>query len=81
MKIRYEHRPGLFGLAAIASGCAAKNRETQTRGLLTARAGENHKHSESQSATENSNPSNTSGRLRETSRSGITYQSRKCLRH
>jgi hypothetical protein len=84
MKTRYEHRPGLFGLVSIAAGCAAKNRETQTRGLLTAPAGENYKHSESQSepaTTENSNPSNSSGPLRETRRSGITYQSRKCLKH
>jgi hypothetical protein len=49
MKTRYEHRPGLFGLASIAAGCAAKNRETQTRGLLSAPARENHKQSESQS--------------------------------
>ncbi len=27
MKKKYEHRPGLFGLASIAAGCAAKNRE------------------------------------------------------
>jgi hypothetical protein len=49
MKTRYEHRPGLFGVAAITAGCAAKNRKTQTQGLLTAPARENHKHSESQS--------------------------------
>jgi len=49
MKTRYEHRPGLFGLASIAAGCAAKNRKTQTQGLLTAPTGENYKHSESQS--------------------------------
>jgi hypothetical protein len=49
MKTQYEHRPGLFGLASIAAGCAAKNRETQTQGRLTTPARENHKHSESQS--------------------------------
>lgn len=27
MKKTYQHRPGLFGLASIAAGCAAKNRE------------------------------------------------------
>ena len=67
MKTRYEHRPGLFGLASIAAGCAAKNRETQTQGRLTAPAGENHKQSESQSepaTTENSNPSNSSDPLK-----------------
>ena len=82
MKTRYEHRPGLFGLASIAAGCAAKNRETQTQGRLTAPAGENHKQSESQSepaTTENSNPSNSSGPLRGTCRLGITYQSRIVL--
>ena len=64
MKTRYEHRPGLFGLASIAAGCAATNRETQTRGVVTGPAGENHKRSESQSepaTIENSNPSNSSG--------------------
>jgi hypothetical protein len=84
MKTRYEHRPGLFGLASIAAGCAAKNCETQTPGLLTAPTGEDYKHSESQSeptTTENLNPSNSSGPLRETCRSGVTYQSRKCLKH
>ena len=71
MKIRYEHRPGIYGLASIAAGCAAKNSETHTRGLLTAPAGENHKQSESPSeptTTENLNPSNSSGPLRETCR-------------
>jgi hypothetical protein len=82
MKTRYEHRPGLFGLASIAAGSAAKNRETQTQARLTAPAGEIHKQSESQSepaTTENSNPSNSSGPLRGTCRSGITYQSRIVL--
>jgi len=68
MKTRYEHRPGFFGLVSIAAGCAAKDREMQTRELLTAPVRENYKHSESQSepaTTENSNPSNSSGRLRE----------------
>jgi hypothetical protein len=27
MKRKYEHRPGLFGLASIAAGCAAKKGE------------------------------------------------------
>ena len=27
MKRKYEHRPGLFGLASIAAGCAAKEGE------------------------------------------------------
>jgi hypothetical protein len=27
MKRKYEHRPGLFGLASIAAGCAAKEVE------------------------------------------------------
>ena len=64
MKTRYEHRPGLFGLASIAAGCAAKNRETETQGLLTAPAGKNQKQSELQSereTTEKSNPSSSSG--------------------
>jgi hypothetical protein len=84
MKTRYEHRPGLFGLGSIAAGCAAKDRETQTRGFLTAPARENYKHSESQSepaTTEKIDLSNSSGPLQETCRSGVTYQSRKCLKH
>lgn len=32
MKKRYEHRPGLFGLASIASGCAAKHAEMPSQG-------------------------------------------------
>jgi hypothetical protein len=30
MKKKYEHPPGLFGLALIAAGCAAKNRERRS---------------------------------------------------
>ena len=37
MKRKYEHRPGFFGLASIAAGCAAKDgavrsQENSTRG-------------------------------------------------
>ena len=81
MKTRYEHRPGLFGLVSIAAGCAAKNREMQTRELLRAPPGENYKHSESQSesaTTENLKSSNSSGPSKRTVQ---TYQSRKCLKH
>ena len=31
MKRKYEHRPGLFGLATIAAGCAPKDREERTK--------------------------------------------------
>ena len=82
MKKRYEHRPGLFGLASIAAGYAPKNRQTQTRGLLTAAAGEIYEQSESQSepaSAENWNPSNSSGPS-EKRADQDTYQSRKCLK-
>ena len=31
MKRKYEHRPGFFGLASIAFGCAAKDGEASQR--------------------------------------------------
>jgi hypothetical protein len=31
MTKKYEHRPGLFGLATIAAGCAAREREDSTK--------------------------------------------------
>ena len=77
MKRKYEHRPGLFGLASIAAGCAAKNRETQTRGPLTATAREVYKQSESQS--EPASAENSSGPY-EKRADQDTYQSRKCLK-
>jgi hypothetical protein len=40
MNTKYEHRPGLFGLASIAAGCAAKNDANRSEGNSTATRGE-----------------------------------------
>ena len=40
MKTKYEHRPGLFGLASIAAGCAARNYEKRTQRNSTTTRGE-----------------------------------------
>jgi hypothetical protein len=64
MKTRYEHRPGLFGLASIAAGCASRNRDTGTHKGSTAPAGEKHNRSESKSepgTTEIADQSTSSG--------------------
>jgi hypothetical protein len=48
MKKQYEHRPGLFGLASIAAGCA-KNREDRNEEKLTVSSGHNQMQSQSRS--------------------------------
>jgi hypothetical protein len=49
MKKKYEHRPGLFGLAYIAAGCAAKNRENRTEQKSTVAGGHSRVQTESRS--------------------------------
>ena len=49
MKNIYEHRPGLFGLASIAAGCAAKAREDRTKEKSTVAAEQRRMQSESRS--------------------------------
>jgi hypothetical protein len=47
MKRKYEHRPGLFGLATIAAGCAAKDREERTKQTSMVAGGHSRMQSES----------------------------------
>jgi hypothetical protein len=47
MKRRFEYQPGLFGLASVAAGCAAKNGNVRTQGDSTS-AGE-HRENKSRS--------------------------------
>jgi hypothetical protein len=49
MKKTYQHRPGLFGLASIAAGCAAKNREVGSQGDSTGARGHRQLQTESRS--------------------------------
>jgi hypothetical protein len=49
MKRKYEHRPGLFGLASIAAGCAAKDGEARTQRDSTATHGNSQIQTESRS--------------------------------
>lgn len=60
MKRIYEHRPGLFGLASIAAGCAAKDYDTRTQGDSTAAQGHSQVQSESQSEPRENKISNQS---------------------
>jgi hypothetical protein len=49
MKKKYEHRPGLFGLAYIAAGCAAKNRADRSEENSTVAGGHSRMQTESRS--------------------------------
>ena len=60
MKTKYEHRPGLFGLASIAAGCAAKNHENRSQENSTARRGEQ-SNANSARLEKQSNPSGGQG--------------------
>ena len=60
MKKTYQHRPGLFGLASIAAGCAAKNREVRSQGDSTAAGGHRQIQTESRSEPGKSKISNRS---------------------
>jgi hypothetical protein len=52
MKRRFEYQPGLFGLASVAAGCAAKDGKVRTQGNSTSAGGqrENESRSESEKA-------------------------------
>jgi hypothetical protein len=39
MNRRFEHRPGLFGLASVAAGCAAKDGKVRIQGDSTSADG------------------------------------------
>jgi hypothetical protein len=49
MKKKYEYRPGLFGLATIAAGCAAKDREDGTKQTSMVAGGHSRMQTESRS--------------------------------
>ena len=49
MKRKYEHRPGLFGLASIAAGWATKDREDRTKQKSTVPGGHSRMQSKSRS--------------------------------
>jgi hypothetical protein len=62
MKRKYEHRPGLFGLASIAAGCAAKDGEARTQRDSTAAHGNSQLQTESRSEPGKSKiPNHSSG--------------------
>lgn len=65
MKNKYEHRPGLFGLASIAAGYAVKYRKERTKQKSTAAEVRRRMQSESRSLTvkkkENHSGDNGSG--------------------
>ena len=62
MTKKYEHRPGLFGLATIAAGCA-KNREDRNEEKSSVSSGPNQMQSQSRSqpVRKKSNHSKRSG--------------------
>jgi hypothetical protein len=52
MKRRFEYQPGLFGLASVAAGCAAKDDKVRTPGdsISACGHGENKRRSRSEKA-------------------------------
>ena len=49
MKRRFEYQPGLFGLASVAAGCAAKDGKVRTKEGSASAGGEDQIKTQSQS--------------------------------
>jgi hypothetical protein len=64
MKKKYEHRPGLFGLASIAFGCAAKDGEARNQRNPTLPHGHNEAETERRPEPVKNNICNQSNRRR-----------------
>ena len=64
MKKKYEHRPGLFGLASIAFGCAAKDEVARGQRNPTLLHGPNEVENDRRSESVNNEMCNQANRKR-----------------